>query len=106
MSTARLTGVEAETQLGYAGLRRFLLPFAGQLERLPVPQRDALRGAFGLVAGPAADQLLVAAGGVGVAGRGGVGRHRWCARSTTCSGWTPNRRWCWDSWPAACTPSG
>ena len=29
LRTARLTGVEAETQLGYAGLHRFLLPFAG-----------------------------------------------------------------------------
>src|SRR5271157_2202768 len=60
MQTARLTGVEAETQLGYAGLHRFLLPFAGQLERLPVPQRDALRSTFGLVAGPPADRFLVA----------------------------------------------
>ena len=33
IQTARLTGVEAETQLGYAGLHRLLLPFAGQLER-------------------------------------------------------------------------
>ncbi len=39
MQTARLTGVEPETQLGYAGLHRFLLPFADRLERLPVPQR-------------------------------------------------------------------
>ena len=60
MQTARLTGVEAETQLGYAGLHRFLLPFAGQLERLPGPQRDALRSTFGLVAGPPADRFLVA----------------------------------------------
>ena len=60
MRTARLTGVEVETQLGYAGLHRFLLPFAGQLERLPVPQRDALRSTFGLVAGPPADRFLVA----------------------------------------------
>ena len=60
MQTARLTGVEAETQLGYAGLHRFLLPFADQLERLPVPQRDALRSTFGLVAGPPADRFLVA----------------------------------------------
>ncbi len=60
MQTARLTGVEPETQLGYAGLHRFLLPFAGQLERLPVPQRDALRSTFGLVAGPPADRFLVA----------------------------------------------
>ncbi len=60
MQTARLTGVEAETQLGYAGLHRFLLPFAGQLEGLPVPQRDALRSTFGLAAGPPADRFLVA----------------------------------------------
>ena len=60
MQTARLTGVEAETQLGYAGLHRFLLPFAGHLKRLPDPQRDALRSTFGLVAGPPADRFLVA----------------------------------------------
>ncbi len=59
IQTARLTGVEAETQLGYAGLHRLLLPFAGHLERLPVPQRDALRSTFGLVAGPPADRFLV-----------------------------------------------
>ncbi len=35
LRTARLTGVEPETQLGYAGLHRFLLPFADHLERLP-----------------------------------------------------------------------
>ena len=60
LRTARLTGVEPETQLGYAGLHRFLLPFADRLERLPVPQRDALRSTFGLVAGPPADRFLVA----------------------------------------------
>ena len=60
LRTARLTGVEPETQLGYAGLHRFLLPFADHLERLPDPQRDALRSTFGLVAGPPADRFLVA----------------------------------------------
>src|SRR5208282_2535945 len=56
MQTARLTGVEPETQLGYAGLHRFLLPFADHVERLPVPQRST----FGLVAGPPTDRFLVA----------------------------------------------
>jgi DNA-binding CsgD family transcriptional regulator len=60
MQTARLTGVEPETQLGYAGLHRSLLPFSGQLEQLPVPQRDALRSTFGLASGPSADRFLVA----------------------------------------------
>ena len=60
MQTVRLTGVEPETQLGYAGLHQFLLPFADHMERLPAPQRDALRSTFGLVAGPPADRFLVA----------------------------------------------
>ncbi len=62
MRAVRLTGVEAEAQLRYAGMHRFLLPFADQLERLPVPQRDALRSTFGLVAGPPANRFLVALG--------------------------------------------
>ena len=60
MQIARLTGMDAETQLGYAGLHRFLLPFADHLERLPGPQREALQCTFGLVAGPPADRFLVA----------------------------------------------
>ena len=60
MQTIRLTGVEPETHLSYAGLHWFLLPFADHLERLPAPQRDALRSTFGLVAGPPADRFLVA----------------------------------------------
>ncbi len=60
LQTARLTGVEPETQLGYAGLHRFLLPFADHLEQLPGPQRDALQSTFGLVTGPPADRFLVA----------------------------------------------
>ena len=60
LQTARLTGVEPETQLGYAALHRFLLPLADHLKQLPVPQRDALRSTFGLVAGPPADRFLVA----------------------------------------------
>jgi len=59
LQVARLTGVEPETQLSYAGLHRFLLPFADRLERLPCPQRDSLRSAFGLVAGSSADRFLV-----------------------------------------------
>ncbi|HTR94533.1 MAG TPA: hypothetical protein VMI73_22615 [Trebonia sp.] len=48
MRAVQLTGVESETQLGYAGLHRLLLPFGRHLERLPGPQRDApgaMRGA-------------------------------------------------------------
>jgi hypothetical protein len=62
MRTARLAGVEPETQLGYAALHRLLLLFPDHTERLPDPQRSALRGTFGLVAGPPADHFLVALG--------------------------------------------
>ena len=60
--TARLAGIEPETQLGYAALHRFLLLFPDQMERLPGPQRSALHSTFGLVAGPPADRFLVALG--------------------------------------------
>ena len=62
MRTVRVAGLEAEAQLRYAAMHRFLLPFADRLERLPVPQRDALRSTFGLVAGPPANRFLVALG--------------------------------------------
>ena len=39
MRISRLTGVESETQFGYAALHQFLLPFHGQLER---PHDEAL----------------------------------------------------------------
>ena len=62
MGVARVTGVESEVPLGYAALHRLLLPFPRLVERLPVPQRDALRSTFGLVAGPPPDRFLIALG--------------------------------------------
>jgi DNA-binding CsgD family transcriptional regulator len=62
MQIARLAGVESEIQLGYAALHRLLLPYGGRLNRLPVPQREALKSAFGLVAGPPVDRFMVALG--------------------------------------------
>ena len=57
LQAARVTGVETESQLGYAGLHRLVLPFLGRLDRLPDPQREALGSAFGLVAAPPADRF-------------------------------------------------
>ena len=62
MRVVRVTGVEAEMPFGYAALHRLLLPFPGLIEQLPVPQREALRSTFGLVAGPPPDRFLVALG--------------------------------------------
>jgi tetratricopeptide (TPR) repeat protein len=56
---ARAVGVQSEMELPYAGVHQLLTPMLGRLERLPVPQRDALRTAFGLSAGSAPDRFLV-----------------------------------------------
>ncbi|MFI6868322.1 LuxR C-terminal-related transcriptional regulator [Nocardia sp. NPDC050406] len=46
----RVAGVEAEQEMGFAGLHRLLLPLLGERGRLPRPQRDALETAFGMLA--------------------------------------------------------
>ncbi|MDX6429655.1 MAG: hypothetical protein QOE54_2021, partial [Streptosporangiaceae bacterium] len=56
---ARALGVQSEMELAFAGLQQLLAPMLDRLERLPVPQRNALQTAFGLSAGPAPDRFLV-----------------------------------------------
>jgi DNA-binding CsgD family transcriptional regulator len=57
---ARAVGVQAEMELAFAGLHLLCAQMLDHLEGLPGPQRDALRTAFGLSAGPAPDPFLVA----------------------------------------------
>jgi DNA-binding CsgD family transcriptional regulator len=56
---ALASGVESEMELAYAGLHQLLTPMLDRLERLPAPQREALRTAFGLSSGSAPDRFLV-----------------------------------------------
>ena len=56
---ARVAGVESEMELAYAGLHQLCVPMLDRLERLPAPQRAALRTAFGLGSGSAPDRFLV-----------------------------------------------
>jgi hypothetical protein len=58
----RATGLEAESDLAYAGLHALLRPILDQLQRLPEPQRAALAAALGLATGEGADRFLVSAG--------------------------------------------
>src|SRR5262245_56199900 len=46
-------------ELAYSGLHQLCAPMLDQLDRLPVPQRDALATVFGREAGPAPDRFLV-----------------------------------------------
>jgi DNA-binding CsgD family transcriptional regulator len=55
----RAVGVESEMELAYAGLHQLCAPMLDRLDRLPVPQRDALATVFGQRGGPAPDRFLV-----------------------------------------------
>src|SRR5262245_41267906 len=56
---AAAAGVQSEMELAFAGLHQLLAPMLDRLERLPGPQREALRTAFGMSAGPAPDRFVV-----------------------------------------------
>jgi len=57
--TARVAGVESEMELAFAGLHQLCAPFLDRIPRLPEPQRDALRTAFGLSRGDPPNPFLV-----------------------------------------------
>ena len=53
------SGVESEMELAFSGLHQVCAPILEHLEKLPVPQYDALATVFGLRSGPAPDRFLV-----------------------------------------------
>lgn len=55
----RAVGVESEMELPFAGLHQLFTALLDQLDRLPLPQRDALATAFGLSAGARPDRFLI-----------------------------------------------
>jgi DNA-binding CsgD family transcriptional regulator len=57
---ARAAGVQSEMELAYSGLNQLCAPVLDRIDRLPEPQRDALRTVFGLSGGAAPDRFLVA----------------------------------------------
>jgi hypothetical protein len=59
VTVARAEGVESEMELAFASLHQICAPFLDRLDRLPGPQRDALRIVFGLSPGLAPDRFLV-----------------------------------------------
>src|SRR5215469_12347705 len=62
MTVLRAVGVESEMELAYASLHQLCAPLLGGLERLPLPQCEALRVVFGVTAGPPPDRFLVGLG--------------------------------------------
>jgi ATP/maltotriose-dependent transcriptional regulator MalT len=57
----RVVGVEAESDLAFAGLDGLLRPLLGKIDELPQAQADALSGALGLAPSLGSDRLLVSA---------------------------------------------
>jgi DNA-binding CsgD family transcriptional regulator len=55
----RTAGVESEMELAFAALHQLCAPLLDWLERLPGPQRDALRTTFALSEGAVPDRFLV-----------------------------------------------
>ena len=56
---AELTAVEAEMELPFAGIHQLCATMLDRLDRLPVPQRDALSVALGLAAGEVPERFLL-----------------------------------------------
>ncbi|MFD4319119.1 AAA family ATPase [Streptomyces sp. NPDC058548] len=59
---ARVTGVQSEMELAFAGLDQLCRPMAHRIPDLPAVQRDAVNAALGLASGGAPDGSLVALG--------------------------------------------
>jgi DNA-binding CsgD family transcriptional regulator len=57
----RIAGVEAESDLGFAGLNGLLRPIVNKMGDLPEAQADALSGALGLEPSRGSDRFLVSA---------------------------------------------
>ncbi|MGY1641789.1 AAA family ATPase [Geodermatophilus sp. SYSU D00703] len=67
----RTQGIESESPLAFAALQRLLRPVAACTDRLPAPQAQALRAAFGEVTGGEADRFLVFLAVLGVLAEAG-----------------------------------
>ena len=60
LTILRVTGIQSETSLAFAGLHQLLLPVIDGVEDLPGPQRDAVLSAFGMTGAAAPDLFLTA----------------------------------------------
>src|SRR5437879_13563950 len=67
LGVVRAVGVESEMELAFAALHQLCVPVLDRLERVPGPQRDALRVTFGRRECPGPGRDL---GGPGGRGRG------------------------------------
>jgi DNA-binding CsgD family transcriptional regulator len=67
------TGVQSEGGFAFGGLHQLLRPVLAKADILPVPQRDALRAAFGMTEGVVPDLFLIALGSLEVLSEAAAG---------------------------------
>jgi DNA-binding CsgD family transcriptional regulator len=75
---ARVTGVESEMELPFAGLHQLCMPMLDRLDALPDAQRAALGVALGLAPGAAPDRFLVALAALNLLAEAGSERPLLC----------------------------
>lgn len=76
--TIRISGAESEMELAYAGVQQLCGPILAHIDRLPDPQKNALRVALGLREGTAPDRLLVSLAVLTLLGDAGAERPTVC----------------------------
>jgi DNA-binding CsgD family transcriptional regulator/tetratricopeptide (TPR) repeat protein len=78
LDVRRAVGVESEMELAYASLHQLCGPMLDRVDGLPAPQRDALRLAFGLSAGPPPDRFMVGLAALSLLSEAGAKRPLLC----------------------------
>lgn len=78
LRTIRISGAESEMELAYAGVQQLCGPILAYVDRLPDPQKNALRVALGLRDGAAPDRLLVGLSVLTLLGDAGAERPTVC----------------------------
>jgi hypothetical protein len=102
---ASVAGVESEINLPYGAVHQVLIPFLPPIDDLPVPQRQALRVAFGMEAGPPPERFLVGLACLTLLSRAAADQPALCTVDD--AHWIDaNQRWRWVSRRAAFTPTG
>jgi DNA-binding CsgD family transcriptional regulator/tetratricopeptide (TPR) repeat protein len=78
LRTIRISGAESEMELAYAGVQQLCGPILAHVDRLPDPQKNALRVALGVREGAAPDRLLVGLAVLTLLGEAGADRPTVC----------------------------
>ena len=92
----RTAGCQSEMELAFAALHQLCTPLLEGLTRLPAPQRDALRIAFGMGSGSTPDRFLVGLAVLNLFSDAAEPQPLICVL-TTSSGLTEHLPKCWAS---------